>query len=254
MDAHSSLFHSIVSRLAAVPQEHFFDEFIKHVDYHFDSLTANSIGQLKKNNKSQLKGAFFELVCLRLCQHNAFPQMEQLANVWLFADFPDDQRQAFRLRKQDMGIDMIGLTITGKWVAIQCKYRREPKRKSIAVGDRQVRLYWSVPWKDLSTFYSLVACTGPPGGNWDQQIVITNCPSINRQGRKNSKYDIDGKKNVEDISICQGTFRSIPKDVWLAAVGYQGHKLTDVSPVTVEEEKVDVDHVRMKRLAHLLKQ
>lgn len=238
------LFHSFVSNLAAVPPEQFFDEFIKRCDYHFDSLTSTSINQLQKTNKSQLKGAFFELVCFRLLQHNAFPQIERLENVWMFADFPVEQRQLFQLRNKDMGIDMIGLTITGKWLAIQCKYRREPRRKSVNVGNKQVRLYWSVPWKDLSTFYSLVTRTGPPGRGWDQQIVITNCPSINRQGRK----------GIKDLSICQGSFRSIPKDVWLAAVGYQGHKLTDSAPEPEKEEQVDVDHVRAKRLARLLGQ
>lgn len=238
-----SLFHSIVSSLIAVPSERFFDEFIRRFDSHFDSLSASSLSQLKKNNKSSLKGELFELICFRLCQQNAFPRMGQLSHVSMFADLPEDCRQAFQLRRQDMGIDMVARTISGEWLAIQCKYRRQPKRATITVEDKKINLRWTVPWKDLSTFYSLAERTGPPGKGWDKHIVMTNALSINRQGRKGPK----------DISICQGSFQSIDKSVWLAAVGYQGHKLTDVPRAEInQKEEVDLEMVRAKRLATLL--
>jgi len=241
-----SLFHSIVSSLAAQPEESFFEEFLKKVDLHFDSLQSSSLAEQRKQNKSQLKGIFFELVCYKLCLQNAFTFLPQLSHVCMFSDLPNEYRSGLSLRNQDMGIDIVAITANGEWLAIQCKYRRQPKRKSIIVSDsnsgasKRINLRWAVPWADLSTFYSLVERTGPPGRGWDKAVVMTNALSVNRQGRKTSK----------DISICHGSFRNVPKDKWLAAVGYQGHTLGSSESNGIAES-LDLDLIRAKRLAAL---
>lgn len=226
-----ALLKSLVMSLSSVPQDEFFLRLLKKIDDHFDCINSNDMTNLKRKSKSALVGAFFEDVCFKLCKNNAFEKPKKADNdpdsafkmeeVWMFADFPADLKEQFSLGTRDMGIDLIAKTTRGKWMAIQCKYRRKPKRARAPNG---VPLRWSVPWKDLATFYSLCERTGPPGARgenkWFKHIVMTNATSVNRQGRKNTM----------DHSVCNGSFRNIPKHVWMTAAGLVGHSLLPPSP------------------------
>lgn len=236
-----SLLHNFISSLASVPQEDFFDRLVQKIDDHFDSVTFNSMSNMKKYNKSLQKGILFEIICYKLLKANGFSfQKINIKDVWFTSNIvkshssyslngnssnnlphyntlSEENRLAFALGKKDMGIDLVAQTTDNQWIAIQCKYRRKPKRSRAPNGKK---IYWSVTWKDLSTFYSLCQRTGPynNSGNyssWLKHAVMTNAPSVNRQGRKNDK----------DLSICIGSFRNIPKNVWLAIIGYKGYNL-----------------------------
>ena len=251
------LFRNFVSSLVSVPQEHFYDRLILKIDDYFDTLTSNTMSGLKKKDNNRQKGIFFEQMTLQLCQHNAFTltfpgRLKNISidpeRVWMFSDIPSDIRKEFGFTNQDNGIDLIAQNKQGKWLAIQCKYRKKPRHTHAPNG---IRLRWAVTWKDLSTFYSLCARTGPnvdlstgQRGGWFKHLVITNATSINHKG----------KKNTTDISICQGTLRKISKDTWLKVVGYVGQTLGSVPtrvPVIVPEIVPEGVHgnivVRVKR-------
>lgn len=195
------LLYKLVSPLVSIDQDDFFNELLKQIDYHFDSLTVGSITQLKKQNKSLLKGVFFEKICYKLLEHNAFPNLKiykvwmanKQPNVMLNANsnkydvLPNEYRLALSLSNKDMGIDLIALTYDNNWVAIQCKYRMKPRRTHY----NGIRLNWSVKWKDLSTFYSLCHRTGPQSNvnqyngtsSWYKHIVMSNTLYTSRQGK-----------------------------------------------------------------------
>lgn len=218
--------HKIVSSNISVPQDDFFDTLVKKIDDHYDTLSFNTFNTLKKSNKSLEKGILFEIICYKLLEKNAFNNIN-IQSVWFTSNIQgsnhpynilsEENRLAFSLGKKDMGIDLVVLTTDNNWLAIQCKYRKKPRRSTAPNGKR---IYWSVKWSELSTFYSLCQRTGPYNNSsnnstWEKHVVMTNAPSTNRQGRKNDK----------DLSICLGSFRSIPKSVWLNIIGYTGYTL-----------------------------
>ena len=204
---------NFVYQLQLVNQEQFFDQLIKKIDIHFDGIVAHNIGDLA--NKRE-KGQFFEFICVALIKNGAFDRyFHKVKECWLFKDIPIDIKKFLCFSNKDMGIDIIVKNIDDEWFPIQCKY----KKKSI--HNKPIRN--KVDWKTLSTFYSLCDRTGPPKG-WHKLVVITNCESINRQGRKSYK----------DLSVCIGSFRAIPKDIWFKSIG----------------NKIDNNEIRMKRLAY----
>jgi hypothetical protein len=159
-----------------------------------------------------------------------------------------------------MGIDLIVETTHGRWIAIQVKYRRKPKRSYTTPSGYKVSTSTSsVPWKDLSTFYSLCERTGPPNSKWLKQVVMTNANTIRHQGRKQDN----------ELSICVGTFRKIPKEIWFSMVGFVAHTIGHVGhasdgdnvnngsniasnppPASKREEPIS-NEVRKKRAAFL---
>ncbi len=82
----------------------------------------------------------------------------QLAHVWLLSEVPQKVRTALNLPGRDQGIDIIAETKTGKYWAIQCKYRGSD--------------FHPLTWREISTFtgltfgvctnieYGLIAYTG----------------------------------------------------------------------------------------------
>jgi predicted helicase len=130
-------------------------------------------------------------------------------NVWLLKDIPTHVRESLGLRTRDIGIDIVAErkgsagNSSSTYVAVQCKFKSPNKwRKKTAVG-----------WKELSTFYSLCARTGP----WDRHIVMFNMDYVSHMGYKGEK----------DLSYCIGTFRNITKEQWEKMCGYKVHTLTD---------------------------
>jgi predicted helicase len=140
-----------------------------------------------------------------------------------------------------MGIDIVARTSSGKYVAIQCKYRKKQKGARMTPNGK-FPIKNIVTHKDVSTFNALCDRTGPRGAGWARQIVITNCNGVNRQGRK---------KDTE-VTIAGGTFSAIDKGVWHDICGDKGHTLTEEKEVleTPVSEQTVVD-TRAKRLAWL---
>jgi hypothetical protein len=126
-----------------------------------------------------------------------------------------------------MGIDIV-VEHEGRYMAVQCKYKKHTERKN------------SVSWTALSTFYALCLRTGP----WDKYIVMTNCDYTRHEGKKTEK----------DMSLCLGTFRGISKEGWLKMCGSEGVSLA-AAAVTRSVEgpgvigTLNLDQLRAARIA-----
>lgn len=178
------------------------------------------------------RGDLFEQMTKRLLQVGGIPISGlldpiqaggcALDEIYLFSEIPTDIRQALGLSTRDMGIDLVARIPphytkngVGGWIAIQCKYRKKPR------PNPRFRQPFAVPWAELSTFYSLCARTGP----WLRHVVVTSADSVSRQG----------KKNGMDYSVCGARLRGLPRSVWQAFCGYEGHTLvTSPSPPTAD--------------------
>jgi predicted helicase len=117
------------------------------------------------------------------------------------------------------GIDLIS-KYENQYYAIQCKYRKPQ-------GKTQV-----ISWKSLSTFYAMVAKSGP----WKKHITMTNVNGCRHIGEKTEK----------DWSICIGTFRNINHFDWLKICGAS----PTVTTSTVVDTRLDKDTLRNARLAY----
>lgn len=288
MLSYESLIAKFVLSLASVPEEEFFDRLLFKIDDYYDSFTCNSYQNLSKKNISLQKGILFERICYKLIESGAFRSkrscLNNIEHVWMMDGTMHDNRKtqgyslssnkkkvseykSFPYRKEfefstkkDMGIDLIAKTYNNEWIAIQCKYRRKPKRKSTTIvtknGDyKKINLRWSVNWKDLSTFYALCDSTGPTkeftkddnNTSWFKWIVMTNSSSINRQGNK---------KKEREVAICTGTFRNIYKYKWLEIANLKGNILSSTSTIknnlnidnNEDNSKEKIDQIRKQRL------
>ena len=210
-----------------------FDSLIQKIDDHYAS-SSSSFSAMKEKSKKN-KGELFERLSLEMILTGKMPHFKGVKDGWLFKEVPDKIRKSLSLGTRDMGIDIVVLMDDGSWRSVQVKYRKKPNKKFITKSGYPKA--WKVTWQDLSTFYALCERTHPPNG-WDKLVVITNCEGVNRAGRKNAK----------DLSICQGAFRSIPKEVWFEVAGDIGHKMTD--GVVIEKSPQPTD-LRAKRLAWL---
>lgn len=258
---YQKLCKSLIYQTLSSPQDEFFDKLRHKIDDYFLILPDGSVNTFSNTkNKNKLKGNLFEYICLGLIKLNIFRQIS-CKNAWLFSEIPDDLKIFLGFRNKDMGIDIVVQTTTDTWIAVQCKYKKEPTYKKSPNGHH---IRWQVNWKTLSTFYSLCERTGPQVGvyndptkqvgdhadpakqvgGWYKRVVITTAQSVNRQGHKNDK----------DISICINTFRSINKDIWLKFIGDIGHKCSSHFDVTniesiKDKDAIDKEELRLKRLA-----
>jgi len=74
----------------------------------------------RENNK--MKGDVFERlvqIYLKLDPTHA----SKLSEVWHLSDVPPSVKNYIHLRSQDQGVDLVAKTKSGKYWAIQCKYR-----------------------------------------------------------------------------------------------------------------------------------
>lgn len=124
-----------------------------------------------KNRNTKLKGDIFENVCYLYMKH-CYP----LQKVYYLKDVPQDIREKLNLSKNDMGIDFIGVDKDGEYYAIQAKYRKRTKSKTM------------VTWKQLSTFYALALKTGP----YKKHIIFTNADYVRHVGKKTEKDETIG--------------------------------------------------------------
>ena len=182
----------------------------------FYEKPVHSFSDLRLRN-TKVKGDIFEEFTKKYLIH-----VYKLPTVYLLKDAPVELLEKLGLKRKDYGIDLIGVDDKGKYYAIQAKYRKRCSTKKTVVS-----------WKQLSTFYSLCARTGP----WEKLIVSTTADYICRQGKKNSK----------DYSITWNKLRNINHFDWLSMIGAKAEE------ITTEVTKVDHDKVRLARLEYFAK-
>ena len=163
-----------------------FDNFINDFES-YQNKQAHTIEELKQKYNKKYIGDLFEAFCYlyikNILKHD---------NVWFYKDFPLNSKEELNLTKNDYGIDLIS-EHNGEYYAIQCKYRKKQNKIQL------------VSWKTLSTFYAMVAKSGP----WKKHIVMTNlngCRHI-------------GKKDTKDLSICIKTFQNMNSFDWIQLLG-----------------------------------
>lgn len=201
-----------------------FDRFIEKCQLYYDK-PAHSLGEIKLKMNKKLKGDIFEHFCLLYCQ-----EVMDFDEVWLLSDIPKDILDKLKLRRHDLGIDLIAIK-DGKYSAIQAKYRKRTNRKE----------YAALTWKQLSTFHALASRTGP----YEKHIIMTNADYCRQFGRKTTK----------DKSICYGTLKNIKLSDWMKMAGMKGRRL-DEEPkkelkLTFKKKILNKEEVRQKRLAWL---
>lgn len=191
------------------PNTNVFDAIIERIEWEYNK-PCNSVQELKERENMKKKGDLWEAFCLNWLQ----PSYDRVLTL---SQFNEEYPDIFQT-KQDNGIDLIAITSTGKWHAIQCKYRKTKY----------------LNWSTLSTFIALCERTKC----FDKYIVITNCKGITNKLIKSPK----------DKSICYRTLSNTPRDHWLKMVGMtESHQLTGHQPRSPAE-------LRQLRLAHFEKQ
>lgn len=214
---------SSTSNIKSNQDLHMADNLITICNSFYES-PVHSLGELRLRN-TKVKGDIFEEFTKKYLLH-----VYKLPTVYLLKDAPAELLDKLGLKRKDYGIDLIGIDNNGKYYSIQAKYRKRCSTKKTMVT-----------WKQLSTFYSLCARTGP----WEKLMVCTTADYIGRQGKKNSK----------DYSITWNKIKNINHFDWLNMVG-NNTKVAVASADAVEEtpkkEEVCVDHdkVREARLAY----
>jgi predicted helicase len=172
------------------------------------------------------KGDLFEVLCKHYLVYKKFKQ------VWVLNELPDDIRQKLKLRKQDLGIDLIALDKNGSYHAIQAKFRgRCNAYKKYAHGKHVPQ----VTWKEISTFDALCKRTGPYKLHW----VITTGDRIKRIG----------KKQNTDRSVCYRSLLRLNKsDFWCNMAEMKGSRLdSDVKNKNPYDQKNKIDFIRRAR-------
>jgi len=196
-----------------------FDGFIEKCQLYYDR-PAHSIREIKENMNTKLKGDIFEHFCLKY-----LTAVYGLEEAWMLKDVPAEILRQLSLRRNDVGIDLIGRDHRGRYYAVQAKYRKRNQYKQKTV----------LGWKTLSTFYALVTKTGP----WVKHIVMTNADYIRHIG----------KKTLQDKSICYGSLQGIKTEQWQKMAKLVGHRLGE----EVIEEEVDEEEIEEKKPKIVLK-
>lgn len=177
-----------------------FDYFLEECENYYKS-PSHSIYELKQKQSTKIKGDIFEHFCLLY-----FKKIYGLQEIWLLQDLPENILQTLGLKRNDLGIDLIGIDYKLRYYAIQAKYRN---RKNM------YKKYRGLTWKQLSTFYALVYRTGP----YYKHVVITTCDYVRHIG---------GRKTSQDQSICYTRLKNILKEKWMELANYgTGHKLVN---------------------------
>ncbi len=210
--------------------EDIFKSFIDRFDYISDNTRQNgSITTISHSTSNNiLKGKLFELLCFKLIRGGCFRKItsDREVEVWLYPDLPAKLRDELKLpyHSRDMGIDIVCRDQNG-WIAVQCKYRKKPSPHA------KFNRGWKLPWKDLSTFYALCNTSGP----WMKTVVITTGLGILRQGRR---------KLENEVAICNGSFKSLPREAWLWVCGDEGNILDK----SKSGNNITMDELRNTRL------
>jgi len=175
-----------------------FDEFVTECQKNYEN-PVHSLNEMRTRDNKKIRGDIFEEFCVLYLKH-----IKGYYNVWLLKDVPNDILDKLKMKRKDMGIDIIIEHNDNTFSAVQCKYKKQISYKKNILS-----------WKVLSTFYALCLRTGP----WNKYIIMTNCIYTNHQG----------KKTKEDISYCLKTFQNITKDEWLLMCDIKSNKLNELN-------------------------
>lgn len=185
-----------------------FDRVMERCQLYYDR-PAHSLSEIKDKMNTKVKGDIFEYFSYKYLRYVC-----NLPQVWLLKELPDDHLVTLKLKRQDMGIDLVARDSKGEWYAIQAKYRKSSRYKLKNV----------LGWKVLSTFQAMVTRSGP----WKKHIVITNAHYIRHVGNG---------KGPKDKSICLGTLQGIKVHEWEQMVGITGHILTEETSEIDRDDK-----------------
>ena len=151
-----------------VKHDHIFEKFIEEI-----ACTSTNITDLKSYTK-RVGDVWEDFTMLYL-------QKMHDMTVYKIANCPDDVLSRLKLKRRDVGIDLIAINPKKEHIAVQCKYRKTCKALS---------------WRDLSTFDALCMRTGP----WVQCIVITTSTGVRREGLTTSKDVFWGHNHFKNLS------------------------------------------------------
>ena len=143
-----------------------FDEFILECQKWYEA-PAHSFSEMRMRQNKKIRGDMFEEFCVLYLKY-----AKNYSDVWLLKDVPTDILYGLKLKRQDMGIDIIAKSFDNNYVAIQCKYKKHVSKKQNILS-----------WKSLSTFYALCLRSGP----WSKYIIMTNCVYTRHQCEKTEK-------------------------------------------------------------------
>lgn len=210
-----------------------FDEFLQFCQEYFDK-PVHTMAEIKLMRNTKLKGDIFEYFAVKYLKYCYGTKFD---NVWLLKEVPDEILTELKLKRNDMGIDIIcqvknkTKTLVAKYYAVQVKYRKKGYRTNNCVS-----------WKQLSTFYGLVNRTGP----YEKHIVITNADYVRHIGNKPKK----------DQSICYKALRNISKEKWCLMSSEDPIQLEEDSKYEVSESQrwkwdiESIEEIREKRLKY----
>ncbi len=172
------------------------DHFLMQLSQ-FHHRSAHSIIDIKNRDNKKSHGDIFEY----------FSKLYMILvlgieTVWLLNDVPEHILQILRLKRQDVGIDLIGIDSLGRYYACQAKYkdRANTIAPSTSRAQRSGARKVSVTWREISTFFALTSRTGP----FHKIIVITTADYVRHMAPKTPK----------DISVCLGTLRKLSHEQW----------------------------------------
>jgi predicted helicase len=203
-----NLLHTILLRSPS----NLFDEFVKDCQKWYEE-PVHTFTEMRTRDNKKIRGDIFEEFCVLYLKH-----VKKYDLVWRLPDVPDHVLEELKLKRQDMGIDIIAKR-NNLYTAVQCKYKKHNTMKPKNI----------LGWKTLSTFYALCLRTGP----FEKYIIMTNCDYVRHQGKKTNK----------DLSICLKTLQNITKEEWTLMCEIQGNTLQTSS------NQLSLEDLRAARLA-----
>jgi len=168
-----------------------FDEFLSECQKWYEQ-PAHTLTEMRTRDNKKIRGDIFEEFCVLYLKF-----VKKYDSVWRLEDVPDEVLDRLTLKRQDFGIDII-CQHQGKFIAVQCKYKKHVSLKKNVLT-----------WKQLSTFYALCMRSGP----YEKYIIMTTCDYTRHMGKKTPK----------DISLCLKTFQNITKEEWVAMCQLEGN-------------------------------
>jgi predicted helicase len=175
-----------------------FDEFLSECQKWYEQ-PAHTFTEMRTRENKKIRGDIFEEFCVLYLKF-----VKKYDTVWRLEDVPAEILDQLNLKRQDFGIDII-CQHNGKFIAVQCKYKKHVSMKKNVLT-----------WKQLSTFYALCMRSGP----YEKYIVMTTCDYTRHMGKKTPK----------DISLCLKTFQNITKEEWTVMCQLDGN--------IIQEEKI----------------
>jgi len=204
---------------------------------HFEKPSSSIMEMRKKTTKQ--KGLIFEVFCKMYLRSRGY-------GVWMLSEVPEEVLK-LGLKRFDMGIDLIATVKNKKtgedlYIPVQCKYRKETR-------DQFGRKVHKVGWKEISTFISLCARTGP----WIKNMIMTNADNVRWGGKKSKRDYVFAKKSfskrtnlewLEMIDESVGNKLGTKLDEDLS--DGEEDELLDIEEIDECEEKKEVEEIKFK--------